>query len=689
MKSVSLRGRTAALLVLALVCLLVWVVRLYQLQIRDGADYLRQSENKLTRTLPVKAPRGELLDRYGRPLVTNRTSFAIQFNAVNWRAVDDKAGLIDALIKLCDAAGQPHIDTLPVSADEPFVYTYEPNAGSQDERNTVKYLEENDWDPSTSAPELIAKMREAYEIPESYTPAQARAVVGVRYEMDVRRFSSATPFLFAQDIDVTLATRIEEQRRTLPCVSIAVESVREYQTTAAAHVLGRTGQIYADEFESLKAQGYRMDDMVGKDGMERVLESILRGQDGTETIETNTTGKITSKVSSVAPVSGKNCVLTLDLPVQAAAEQALAELIPRLREEGKTNSRWGGEDAKGAALVALDVRTGGVLACASYPTFSLPDYSKNYQSMLDDPLKPMFNRAISGLYPPGSTFKMVTALAALESGAITRSTQIEDKGIYTFYKGYQPQCDIYKTYHRTHGMVDVVAALKVSCNYFFYESGRLTGIDNISAMAENVGFGSLTGIELSGERAGQVAGRKTREAAGGIWYDGDTLSAAIGQSDTLVTPLQLASYTAMLASRGTQYQPHLLQSVQDPETNQALSITEPTVLRTLDVDAENLDAVLQGMYDAANAPNGTVYSTFHDYPVKVGAKTGSAQAPGGSHALLVAFAPFDDPEIAVAVIVENGGQGSRIPEAVRAVFDAYFFDESNSKLRDQENSLIQ
>ena len=688
MKEISLRSRTIALLVLVVACLLVWFGRLYNLQIVHGADYLRQSENKLTRSLTIKAPRGELLDRFGRPLVVNRTSFAIQFDAIAWRKVEDKSKLIDTLIKLCNQSGQAHIDTLPVSATEPFVYTYVPNAGSQDERNTVKYLKDNDWDPATSAPDLITQMREEYDIPNSYTPAQARAIIGVRYEMDVRRFSSSTPFLFAQDIDVTLATRIEEQRRSFSCISIAVEPIREYETTGAAHILGRIGQIYAEEYETLKPKGYRMDDVVGKDGMERVLEEILRGKDGTKTIETNTTGKITNMVNEIAPVGGKNCLLTLDLQVQAAAEKALAELVPRLREEGKTNSRWGGADAKGAALVVIDVRTGAILASASYPTFSQIDYSKNYSAMLKDPLKPMLNRAISGLYPPGSTFKMVTALAALESGTITRNTQIEDKGVYTYYKGYRPQCDIYKTYHKTHGWVNVIKALQVSCNYFFYESGRLTGIDQISAMAEKVGFGKTMGIELPGESAGQIAGPKTREAAGGMWYDGDTLGAAIGQSDTLVTPLQLANYTAMLASRGTQYKPYLLQSIQDPGTNQTLSITEPTVLRTLDVDPKNLNLVLQGMYDAANVKGGTVYSTFKDYPIKIGAKTGSAQAPGGSHALLVAFAPFDNPEIAVAVIVENGGQGSRIPAAVRSVFDAYFFDASNRKLREQENSLI-
>lgn len=689
MNKESLQSRSIVLIVLLAVLMLVGIGRLYTLQVVHGEEYLRQSESKLTRSVTVDAPRGEILDRNGRTMVTNRTSFMVEFDAVSWRKVENRAELIWELIALCRANGQEHLDTLPVSAAAPFSYTHVPGSGSEEEKNILAYLEKHDLAPDLSAEDLISAMAERYEVPETYSPEQIRAIVGVRYEMEIRQFSTTTPFVFAEDISVALASKIQERNRLFSCVRITVEPIRQYQTKYAAHLLGRVGNIYAEEYEELKEKGYSRNDQIGKDGMERILEDWLRGLDGMQTIETTTEGRITNVVSEVAPIRGKECTLTIDVAVQEAAEKALAEIIPKLRREGQTNSRWGGNNAKGGAVVAIDVKNGGVLALASNPTYDLTEFNKNYNAMLNDPLKPMVNRAIAGHYPPGSTFKMVTALAALEAGTITTRTAIEDKGIYTYYKGYQPRCDIYKTYGKTHGSVNVSGAIKVSCNYFFYDIGRITGIDLITETAKKFGFGSKTDLGLPGELTGQVAGHETREKAGGTWYDGDTLGAAIGQSDTLVTPIQLANYTAMLATRGKQFKPYLLQSVRDTDTNEILYTATPELAREVTYKDAYWDAVLNGMYRAANEAEGTAYSKFKDYPVKVGAKTGSAQAPGGSHALFVAFAPFDDPEIAVAVVVENGGQGSRVTEVAKQVFDAYFFDSSNQNISQNENDLVQ
>ena len=427
---------------------------------------MEKSERRLSRSYAVKAPRGEILDRYGRPLVTNRTSFTIKLEAVGWREAD-KPQLIWDLISLCDQNGQPHLDTLPITATQPFVYTYSTEPNATNERKVVKFLEKNEWPANTGAEELIRLICEDYSVDmNKYTPEQQRQIAGVFFEMEVRGFSMLTPYTFAQDIDIQLVTKLKEQSRKFPGMMIDVEPIREYQTEFAAHILGRVGQIYKEEYEELAKKGYKMDDIVGKDGMEKALEDYLRGTDGSRSIETTSTGKVTNVLSTVDPVLGSNCVLTLDIRLQEAAEKALAEIVPKLREEGKTNKRWGGENAKGAAVVAIDVRTGDVLAMASYPTFHLANYSKDYNTLLKDPLKPLFNRAVSGSYPPGSTFKMVTALAALSSGAVTTSTEIQDKGIYMLYApGYTPMCDVYKTYHRTHGYVDVSEAINVSCNY--------------------------------------------------------------------------------------------------------------------------------------------------------------------------------------------------------------------------------
>ena len=677
--------RSIFVLIVLVLCVLIFAGRLFYLQVVNGDYYLEQSQRRLSRSVTVKAPRGEILDRYGRPLVTNRSSFAIKLDAVAWRQADKNQVLLD-LVQLCSQNGQEHLDSLPITTAEPFQYTYQLEANEQDERTVAKFIKKNKWAADSSAATLIDLICEDYDVPDTASAAERRTLAGIYFEMEQRNFTSANPYLFAQDVDVALVTKIKERMRELPGVMIDVEPIREYQTPYAAHILGRVGQIYKEEYEDLKEKGYRLDDIVGKDGMERVLEDYLRGKDGTRAIETTTEGKVTNILSSQNPVLGKNCVLTLDIRLQEAAEKSLAAIVPKLREEGKTNSRWGGEDAKGAALVVLDVRNGDTLAMASYPTFSLEDYGKNYQSMLKDPLRPMVNRAISGLYPPGSTFKMVTSIAALETGTITKKTQIEDLGVYRYYApSYTPMCDVYKSYHRTHGYVNVEGALQVSCNYFFYEVGRLLGIDALDKYAEMFGFSQKTGLELPGEASGQVASPAVKEKNGESWYPGQTIAAAIGQSDTLVTPLQLANYVATLCNGGYRYQPHLLKSVKNPLNNATVYEPEKKLLDKLELDQKNVNTVLNGMQMVAMESGGSAYAVFKDYPVRVGAKTGSAQAPGGSHALFVAYAPADDPEIAIAVVVENGGQGSRIASVAKDVFDVYFSNDFDLDARQAEN----
>lgn len=680
--------RSVFVIVFLLVCVLIFAGRLFNLQVVNGDYYLEQSERRLSRSVTVKAPRGEILDRYGRPLVTNRSSFAVKIDAVSWKKADKNKVLLD-LVKICSENGQAHLDSLPITAAEPFQYTYQLEANAQNERTVVKYLRKNKWPEDSSAADLIKLICDDYDVPADATPAERRTLAGIYFEMEQRNFTSGNPFLFAEDVDVTLVTKIKERTRELPGVMIDVEPIREYQTPYAAHILGRVDVIYKEEYEQLKQKGYRMDDIVGKDGMEKVLEDYLRGQDGTRAIETTTSGKVTNVLSSKNPILGKNCVLTLDIRLQEAAEKSLAAIVPKLREEGKTNSRWGGEDAKGASLVVLDVRNGDALAMASYPSFSLKDYKKNYNDLLHDPLRPMTNRAISGLYPPGSTFKMVSSIAGLESGTIAKNTKIEDLGVYRYYApSYTPMCDVYKTYHRTHGYVNVEEALQVSCNYFFYEVGRLMGIDTLADYAKRLGFGQKTGIEIPGESTGQVASPELKAEKGEIWYPGQTIAAAIGQSDTLVTPLQLANYVSTLCNGGVRYQPHLLKSVKNPLDNTTVYEQKPKALSTVDFNSKNVSTVLNGMQMVAMESGGSAYSVFKDYPVKVGAKTGSAQAPGGSHALFVAYAPADDPEIAIAIVVENGGQGSRIASVAKDVFDVYFSNDFDLDARQAENALL-
>ena len=671
----------------ALIAAVVFIGRLYFLQIVSGEEYLERSAKRTSRTVTVTAPRGEILDRFGRPLVTNRMSFSLVFDATTWDK-SRREEIVGELITLCEGAGQEYTDTLPVSANAPFTYTFTEGEDSGDERTVKEYISDRKWEEGTSAEKFIALLAERYDLKEK-DPARLRKLCGVCFEMETRGFSKSQPYVFARDVDRTLITKIKERSRSLPGVMIDVEPIREYKTQAAAHILGRVGIIYKEEYAELKKQGYKQTDLVGKDGIEKAYEKYLRGINGSKTTETTTTGKTTTVLYENPPVLGKNCVLTIDLKMQEAAEKALAETVPRLRREGKLNTRWGGGDAKGAAVVAIDVKTGGILVSASYPTYDISQYSKNYNAMKADKYLPMFNRAISGAYPPGSTFKMITAAAGLEENIIKPEEKMLTTGKYMYYApSTTPMCDIFRQYGKTHGNIDVSEAIKVSCNYFFYDIGRRVGIEKLSEWAERFGLGKKTGIEIPGEVSGQVASAAAREEKGKVWYPGETLSAAIGQSDTMVTPIQLANYIAQLANGGVRYKTHLLKSVRDPDTNEEVSRTIPEIVGRAEISPETLSAIFDGMHAGAQEEGGTSYSVFGSYGVSVAGKTGSAQAPGGSHAVYVAFAPVENPEVAVAVVVENGGQGSRIPGVAKAVFDAYFDANFEKDIRTSSGVLL-
>lgn len=679
--------RVWSLCAIAIAFAVIFIGRLYFLQAVKGEEYLERSAKRTSRTLTVTAPRGEILDRFGRPLVTNRMSFSLVFDATTWDK-SRREEVLGHLIALCEGAGQEYIDTFPVTKTEPISYTYTVGENSADERAVKDYLKTRKWNENTTADEFLTLLAERYEIKTS-DRVLLRKLCGVIFEMETRGFSKSSPYVFARDVERNLITKIKEQSRSLPGVMVEVEPIREYKTLSAAHILGRVGIIYREEYAELKKLGYKQTDLVGKDGIEKAYESYLRGIDGSKTTETTVTGKTTTVLYEEPPVLGKNCVLTIDLKMQEAAEAALAETVPRLRREGATNSRWGGADAKGAAVVAIDVKTGGLLVSASYPTYDISQYSKNYNAMKNDKYLPMFNRAIQGAYPPGSTFKMVTAVAGLEEDIIEPKEKMLTTGKYMYYApSTTPMCDIFRQYGKTHGEIDVAEAIKVSCNYFFYDVGRRVGIENLSDWAHRFGLGEKTGVEISGEVSGQVASAEAREANGKVWYPGETLSAAIGQSDTMVTPIQLANYIAQLANHGVRYKPHLLKSVRDPETNEEIMVTSPELAGEVEMSDETYRAIVEGMRRGAQEPGGTSYSMFGTYPVAVAGKTGSAQAPGGSHAVYVAFAPADDPEVAVAVVVENGGQGSRIPGVAKAVFDAYFSASFEGDTRIKQGSLL-
>jgi len=656
------------------------ISRLYNLQIVNGDYYRQQSIRRLYGLQTVEGVRGEIQDRYGRPLVVNRTIYVIRFSYSSWKKTEQN-DVILRLVKIVDEAGQSYHNTLPVENGKwlRFNFTGRNTATRLESLNSVN---ERLGIPAVStANEFMQVLYARYKLDNTnYTAGEKFTIAGIRYSMERAGFSATYEYTFAEDITAELGALISERTRELPGVEVEVDSVRSYETEYAAHILGRVGPIYKEEYEQYAEKGYAMNAIVGKDGIEKAMEDTLRGIDGTNTIETDMSGRITNVIEKQAAVAGSDVMLTIDIDLQQAAETALEKRILELREQ---NTKKGAtNDAKGGAAVVVDVKSGQVLASANYPSYSLSTYSQDYNELLDDALTPLVNRAIAGKYAPGSTYKVAVAIAALEKGIITPSTTIYDQHKYTYYPGYQPVCGGW------HGNVNVASALRVSCNYFFYDIGRRVGINAIVDYASRLGLGKKTGIELDGEVTGAVAGPEAAEAVGQHFYAGDTLAAAIGQSYNQFTPAQLANYIATVANGGTNYKLTLIKSVKDYSTGATISINEPVVNQQTGISATTINAVKEGMYQVAKA--GTAAKVFADYPISIGAKTGSAETGvnGSSDGVFVCFAPYDDPQVAIAVVVEKGWQGGQVAVIARDILDVYFDLYNVNGERNDIGSLI-
>ena len=688
--SFTRRVRGVLLLLAALLVGFIWV--LYNLQVVHGAEYLEKSKRKIANTETVEAARGEILDRYGRVLVSNRTSYKVTLNTSLMG--ERRNEIILRLLSICREEGVSWTDTLPITAGAPFVYTLD-TAGATAKSRFVTLCKTLGWtddalsglvalldsggspaQPLPARSMLIQMAADSRFLVEegSVSDQDRRALIGVLYELALRSKEVAqVDYTFAQDVSIDFISKVKEAG--LAGVQISATSVRKYHTAAAAHILGRVGQMDKSEWEVYRQQGYAMNEKVGKDGVEKAFEQYLHGEKGIRDIETSTTGKVVSETYRTEPRPGENIVLTLDIRLQEAVERSLAAHVPEL------------EAAEGAAAAVVSVKSGDILALCSYPTFDLASFSAQYGEYANNPLNPFFNRAVQGAYAPGSTFKMVTAVGALEEGIITPDTKVLDTGRYAYYRDYQPMCWIYRQYGRTHGLQNVTQAITNSCNIFFYDTGRRLGIAKLSAYARLFGLGEPTGIELP-ENIGVVAGPEYTESLGQTWYEGNALPAAIGQENNRFTPLQLANYIAALVSGGNRRPAHLLKSVKSSDFSRVVCEYEETLPDSLEISQKNLEAVKEGML--AVTESGSVSGYFKNLDIRVGAKTGSAQvsAEEESNAVFVAFAPYDDPEIALAIIVEKGGSGSELGAVAADILTYYFTAEEAMEAVVTEHTLL-
>ena len=652
------KRRVIALLVFFGALLLLFAAVLYDAQILHGGENRAKSISSNAASETVTASRGIITDRNGKVLVSNRLAYTLVFDRSGF---DDDAALNAAilrLVQLCEETGTGWNDTLPIGRVGNFLrYS---NARSE---TFDKFIEKNDLTSGASGRQLLSELRELYHVDESLSEREARLIVGVRYELHSR-----DSYTFAEDVSTEVLSLITDGR--YEGVTIRTASARVYNTALAAHILGTIGPIWQEEWSSNEDtgyvgyadKGYSMNDLVGKDGVEKAFESYLRGTDGRRLITTDETGKITGELYTREPQPGGTVALTLDIDLQADVEAALAETISGMIDKDSNE--------RGGAAAVVSVGTGEVLALASYPTYDLSTFNEDYDELVNDQRLPMFNRATQGIYAPGSTFKMVTAVAALESGIITPSSIIQDRGIYTYYKDPQPMCWIYSQTGSTHGRINVSQAITDSCNYFFYEVGRLTGIRTLDSYASQFGLGQSTGIEI-GDSSGVLASPEWAESHDQEWTDGQTITAAIGQSYNLFTPLQLANYVATLVGGGDHYQAHLLKNVKAYDNSRLLYMYDDKPTNTVEISDSTLSAVTKGMHELT--VSGSVAYAFENCVVSAGAKTGSAQVGTDiANGVFVAYAPYENPEIAVAIVIEKGGSGAALANTAVEIINSWF-----------------
>ena len=714
--------RTLIIASLLALLLVGFILVLYNLQIVKGDEYRAASTVKIANTVTLEAARGELLDRYGRSLVSNRATYEITLNSSLMGAEAERNANLLELITICRDNGLEWTDTLPISKDAPFTYTDENALVYTNSEGKVKFsylgalldalplgtdiLSDRwrsadltaaasvaDLGEGLTAEEVIDGLRQYFLIDESLSDADARALIGVLYELNLRSQNvKQTEYIFAQDVSIDVISAIKE--RSLTGVNISATTVRQYNTTSAAHLLGRVGAI--QEWDDYKDKGYNMNDSVGINGLEAAFEDYLRGTSGTLIQEMSTSGKVVSESwmvddetgEAMEPEPGNHVMTTLDLRLQEKVEEVLANTIENLADTKE----------KGAVVVQ-SVNDGGILAMASYPTYDLSTvYSSTeaYKAVADDPRNPFVNRATSEIYYPGSTFKPLVVIAALEEGLVTPTEKIQDTGALQLpeeehypYGDYHPQCWIYRQYRGTHGWENMADALRDSCNIYFYTLGHRLGIEKIDEYAAMFGLGQKTGLELS-EEEGYVAGPDTSAMLGQEWYGGNLLSAAIGQDNTKITMLQLSNYIATLVNGGNRYETHLLKTVKSNDFSETVYEYEAQPVETLNLDPTYVEAVKQGMWEVANDEESTVDQYLSNLVVEVGAKTGSAQvsADENANAVFVLFAPYDDPEIVISIVVEGGASGANLASATGEIVNYYFGSEHTMESIGTENTLI-
>lgn len=655
-------------IIIVLVFFAIFTARLVSWQLVQGSHYKELATRSTSYTVKTDATRGEILDKDGNGLVVNATHYKIVID----KLYADEESLDSTLLSLIDLmkkTDEKWEDTLPIEiVSDSFEY-------KKDMDEEIAYLlseEFLDMKEDSSAKDCFDKLCKRYKIKGDYTQTELRNIVSIRYNMELCDYSNSNPYVFAKDIKRDTVSAVSEHTQGVSGVDVQTYMIRgSSDPDIAPHILGALGSLTEEEYEKLSEENknYELSDKIGKFGIELAFEEQLKGEGGAKIIKRNSDGTIVDTIETINSKPGNTVFLTLDSELQKTAVKSLGENIVAAKEAGEAEQkRLGkdnqGEDCESGAVVMMSVKDFSVLAAASYPTYDLNKYSEYgdyYVELAEDEKSPMYNRAFVGSFAVGSVYKPCVAGAALEEKVIDEKTEIFCKEKYDYYPTNVVWCMHY------HSNQNVTNAMYHSCNCFFAETGRLLGIDTMYLYAEKFGFGNYTGVEIE-ESKGFLAGRDSTS-----WVAGNTVQAAIGQSDNAFTPLQLATYTATLANDGKRLKTHVVSKVTDYERKNVLQdFGKAEEVDNCGISQENLDIVQNAMLEVTQNPDGTAYSMFGDYKVKVAAKTGTAENAGSDHTTFICYAPYDNPEVAISVVIENGVRGKYSMQVAKDLLDTYF-----------------
>lgn len=698
-KAYSFKMRATSFVVAVLFVISLFIADLFRIQVIDAREYASQNIYYSSANTQIKAIRGEILDTTGKSLVYSSQSNTIYIDGSYFPKASKKQERNTIMLSLLRLFKENEIqynfeDFITIENGE---IKYTENIASVRKMLFAKdYLNLNMY---ATAKNCFDALCDYYELNE-LSQEDAIMLATVYVAMTRADFSKNNPYTLAEKVPTELVSLIKEQSRFYTGIEVRIDTDREYYDgEIAPHILGYYDYINAEEYsakteeykealndenlteeekELLKLRAYGMTDKLGKFGIESAFEDELRGTNGILTTVTNGDGSKTTSVTT-APVNGNNVILTIDGDFQKKVQDILSSKINLTKEQGKIDTA--------GSIVVMDVNDFSVLACASYPSYDLETYKENIVELNKDTSAPLWNRALRSTYAPGSTAKPCIGLAGLEEGIVTADSGIFCDLEYNYFPDLPLNCIGVGNHGNSY--MNLNRALTCSCNTYFYEVGRQLGISKINEYFTMFGLGQKTGVELT-EAKGQAASKENREAQGGIWYPGNTVQAAIGQSDNLFTPIQLCSYVATLANGGTRYKAHFVKSIKSHDYSETIYESEPVVLNTVNASPTSFAAVREGMISMANS-----LAAFKGTEYKVASKTGTAQAKKKvdgrvveyTNGFMISYAPADNPQIAVVIAIENVDSAG-LGNYVREVYDAYFNQNSDVTASQQSGVIL-